>query len=85
MHEDEAATSPAPDDTVIVDLERGEIAVTDRHGGRQRVPMDEHRPAVVRRLLARGLTPTILRRLLPELRPVIDLVAAEETAPSSLV
>jgi hypothetical protein len=57
---------------VTVDLDREGIAVTADDGGRERVPTEEHREDVVRRLLASGLSPELLRAMLPEFGPLID-------------
>lgn len=57
---------------VTVDLDRDGATVTTPGGERRRVSMAEHREAVVRRLLQRGLSPRLLRALLPEFRTLID-------------
>ncbi|MEX1177507.1 MAG: hypothetical protein WEB09_03510 [Nitriliruptor sp.] len=45
---------------------------------RTRVPVAEHREDVVRRLLLLGITPRLLRALLPEFRPIIDRVVGHD-------
>jgi hypothetical protein len=51
------------------------VAVSAMEQEAVRVPVLEHREVVVRRLLLLGLSPTVLRTLLPEFRPLIDRIA----------
>jgi hypothetical protein len=57
---------------VTVDLDREGVAVTADDGDRERASTEEHREDVVRRLLASGLSPELLRAMLPEFGPLID-------------
>ena len=43
-----------------------------------RASVEEHREIVVRRLLARGLSPTTVATLLPDFRPLVERLAEEE-------
>ena len=43
-----------------------------------RASVEEHREDVVRRLLARGLSPTAICALLPDFRPLVQRLAADE-------
>jgi hypothetical protein len=44
----------------------------------QRATVEEHRETVVRRLLARGLSPTTIAALLPDFRPLVQRLADED-------
>jgi hypothetical protein len=72
VQESEQRWPPARRGVVTVDLDREGIAVTDHVGGHQRVSSEEHRENVVRRLLAAGLSPDLLRALMPEFASLID-------------
>jgi hypothetical protein len=50
----------------------------DRDDVPVRVSVEEHRETVVRRLLARGLSPTAIAALLPDFRPLVQRLADEE-------
>ncbi len=43
-----------------------------------RASVEEHREVVVRRLLARGLSPTTVVALLPDFRPLVQRLAEDE-------
>jgi hypothetical protein len=77
VHDDAGRRWPrARRGVVTVDLDREGATVTTPDGERRRVSMAEHREAVVRRLLQRGLSPRLLRALLPEFRALIDELTA---------
>ena len=44
----------------------------------QRASVEEHRETVVRRLLARGLSPTTVATLLPDFRPLVERIADDD-------
>jgi hypothetical protein len=69
------ATRPRPaarSGTVTLDLDREGVAVTTDEGDRPRASSAEHREDVVRRLLGAGLSPDLLRALLPGFATLID-------------
>lgn len=70
--DDDRSWPPARRHRVTVDLGRVGLAVTGPDERPRRVPVAAHREDVVRRLLDRGLSPSCLATLLPELRHVID-------------
>ena len=43
-----------------------------------RASVEEHRETVVRRLLARGLSPTTVATLLPDFRPLVERIADDD-------
>jgi hypothetical protein len=60
---------------LTVDLDREGLSVTTHEGDRERVTTAAHREDVVRRLLASGLSPELLRALVPEFTSLIDDLA----------
>ena len=54
----------------------GACVAADRD--RERVDPATHREHVVRRLLARGLSPQTLTALLPDFRPIVQRLAAHD-------
>lgn len=75
MH-DGAETWATPNDRVVIDLGRGDVAVTHLVPARERTSLPRSREQVLYRLLARGISPATLRILLPERRELIDHIAA---------
>lgn len=73
---DRAETWGTSDDRVVVDLGRGDVAVTHLAPVRERMSMTRSREQILYRLLARGVSPATLRILLPERRELIDRIAA---------
>jgi hypothetical protein len=90
MSGDRGATSGSHRDPVLSADHEGTVEVggavgrdpqprgDDRDGVPQRVSVEEHRETVVRRLLARGLSPTTIATLLPDLRPLVQRLAADD-------
>jgi len=67
---------------VTVDTESREVAIPMPGGGEVLVDPRHHRENVVRRLLADGVRPSTLLRLLPEWEPLIARVATEQSEAS---
>lgn len=79
MHEDGLrGWTPTRHGGVTVRTAREGVAVSTIERDRTRVPVAEHREDVVRRLLLLGITPRLLRALLPEFRPIIDRVVGHD-------
>lgn len=74
---DRGRRRPQPDqvEQLTLDLDRGEMVVRTSQGEDIVVDVSDHREAVVRRLLYRGLSPGTLRTLLPDWDPLIERVS----------
>jgi hypothetical protein len=66
---------PARRGVLTVDLDRKGLSVTTHEGTQERASTAEHREDVVRRLLTAGLSPELLRALVPEFTSLIDDLA----------